>query len=349
MTTYTIYANTNDHYVSSNNTTYSTARSGGTLSDDTTNDQWDGAQWIFSGTTYYCFEYFVSFDTSAIPAGTPALIQLKQTVGSLVSAPSQTINYAQSAWSGGTGDWIAGASLPTAEYAISVENATAAGTQLSSTSAPSDIPRSATYELVGYSSLLKAGTAPTTGTLARLRTTKYTGTASDPVLVVIIATHSTVTAAGGSFTLNGASGVAALSSGGTSYAVPTDVLSADGTSYAVSADALSSDDTSYTISSSQSYTILRYGRHMAAAAGSFVVAGQDAILTSVRAMASAFGSFALTGRDAALLFAGATSAIYGSFELAGQAALMGIRRFPPIDRVITFISNRLDTDRTLEL
>ena len=111
MTTTTFFANTNDGYIESANATYSTARSGGTLTAFSVGQDFNCGQAL----GFSVYEAFVSFDTSSIPDTddvTNAVLSLY--VSSDQSATDFVLEARSYSWSAGgltTGDYVAGASL----------------------------------------------------------------------------------------------------------------------------------------------------------------------------------------------------------------------------------------------
>jgi hypothetical protein len=109
----TVYSSSADGYVSSSNATYATARAGGTLAADATLAQLPVGQ-RFSSPNHICYEQFISWDTSSIPAGaTVTLATISLYVQLDQSDTDFTIEVRPYDWSTTvtTADWIAGASL----------------------------------------------------------------------------------------------------------------------------------------------------------------------------------------------------------------------------------------------
>lgn len=274
MTVYTVFADTNDHHVICTNATYATARSGaGTKTDYTTNITAPMPQ-VLSAGVYYCSEYFLSFDTSVIPAGTPAAVFLDVFLAATQTAATQVIDFAEFAWSGGTADYIAGASLSASpQFSRSFSNGEAAGYKTTTTN-PANVARSATYKLVGYARFLRTGSAPTDATDLTLYTANQSGTANDPRLRVGISTPYTLAMDAGAFSLAGQA--ANLRHGRVNKANV-------GTFAMTGRDAL-----------------LNSIRAFRADRGSFAFTGMDAGLRADRIVLAAAGAFALIGKAAAL-------------------------------------------------
>ena len=116
MATTTVYAGTNDGYITSVNATYATARSGGTLS--VTNAGVD--LWIdqYNGSPYELYCAYLEFDTSGIPdtdvvSAARLYLYPETTFGPIFGSPGALEAYAYD-WGGGTlttADWVAGASV----------------------------------------------------------------------------------------------------------------------------------------------------------------------------------------------------------------------------------------------
>lgn len=274
MTVYTVYADTNDHHVISQNATYATARSGGgTKTDFPANTTVNMAQTL-SGGTYSCTEYFLSFDTSAIPAVTPAAVFLDVYTQVIQTAPTQVIDFAEFAWTGGTADYIAGASLSASPQFSRTFTGADSSAYKTTTTNPSDIARDAAYKLVCYTRNLRASTAPTDATGITLYTANFSGTANDPRIRVAIATPYTLAMDTGAFTL---AGQAASLRYGRKTAASAGSFAMTGR------DAL-----------------LNSVRAFRADQGSFAFTGMDARLRADRIVLAAAGVFALIGRAAAL-------------------------------------------------
>ena len=116
MATTTVYAGTNDGYLTSVHATYATARSGGTLS--VTNAGVD--LWIdqYNGSPYELYCAYLEFDTSGIPdtdvvSAARLYLYPETTFGPIFGSPGALEAYAYD-WGGGTlttADWVAGASV----------------------------------------------------------------------------------------------------------------------------------------------------------------------------------------------------------------------------------------------
>jgi hypothetical protein len=206
MATYVIYADAADGWVYSQNATYTTARSGGTLAADNSGAVTAVGQRLATS-VYYCHETFLSFDTSSV-VGTPdsASLELYGYSSDTDGVGGWTVNARAYDWGASltTGDWIAGASLSgnalratfaSSSFATSAYNAfTAESTFKDNLANP--------VRLVLSSSRHEAGTVPanstTTGDAADERlifqTTDTSGTSQDPKLTIVAYVSRTYTA-----------------------------------------------------------------------------------------------------------------------------------------------------------
>ena len=199
MATYVIYADAADGYVSSENTTYSTARAGSTL------DAQTGYAQVFCGQektvgTYYLYEAFLSFDTSSVPAArTSATLSLYVHDDSSTAADF-TINARAYDWGSTltTGDFVAGASL--SGNALRASRSTSGLTLNAYNDLTSDSSfvsnLSNPVRLLLSSSRMENGDVPGTSTQEYIafRSTDQTGTSNDPKLTIVAYTASTFTA-----------------------------------------------------------------------------------------------------------------------------------------------------------
>ncbi len=193
MTTYTFYADVWDGYINSSNATYATARSGaGTLSVPFTFTVYVGQQ--LSGGVYYCFEGFISFNTSSIGAAAPVSSATLTCYFQNSSADASfTLNARAHNWGAGltTGDYIAGASLSADQLLASIavtSGSPPTGSQALTSDAafPAGINTSGTTYLVLSSSLHQANTAPTGNEYIGFASDEN-GTSKAPKLTVIAA------------------------------------------------------------------------------------------------------------------------------------------------------------------
>lgn len=110
MATYTIYSSTEDGYIQSSSTSYSTARSGGSLSSNNTVEIGIGQN--RSGSTRSCYEAFFLFDLSDVAGeATQATISLYGLYD--LSTTNFTAEIRTNPWGGSltTADWVAGGDL----------------------------------------------------------------------------------------------------------------------------------------------------------------------------------------------------------------------------------------------
>lgn len=191
MTVATIFAGTNDGQMRCNNATYLTARSGGgTFTVDTTNTDQLSGQELFSG-QYYCYEYALDFDTSAIPAN--AIISsavLSLAAGTKGDGTTSAIHRARLSDWGATltsADWVPGASLaalPLLAHIAQTAVATSGYNALTDDAMAANIVKGGNTRMLMVTDRMEAATVPTTTEFVRWRTSDTAGTTSDPKLVI---------------------------------------------------------------------------------------------------------------------------------------------------------------------
>jgi hypothetical protein len=192
MAVVTVYSDAADGMVTSANATYATARSGGTLTADTTGTAITIGQTsppLYS-TEYYCYEGFFGFDTSLVPD----IATISTAVLGLVSASDFSFNeFTIEArlydWSTTvtTADWVAGASLSAltslATFATSGW-ATSGYNSFTDVAMPANINKSGFTRIICYSSRHSGNNTPTTLEFVSVYSGDNTGTVSDPKLVI---------------------------------------------------------------------------------------------------------------------------------------------------------------------
>lgn len=194
MPTYTFYSGTGGGYLQSSSTSYSTARAGSSIGGITNDDLVVGQARI--GSTRYCYESFLSFDLSGLPAGTITAATLRLWGTYQGSGPDFTVNARSRSWvSGGltSADWVAGASLSSltllASFATSGFNASGYNDFTSQAALLTAAAARGTLEVILCSSRHEAGDDPASGTddLVQFSSADASGTSQDPVLEVTIA------------------------------------------------------------------------------------------------------------------------------------------------------------------
>jgi hypothetical protein len=165
MTQSTFYAITNDGTLRSSNAVYLTARSGGTLANDT-NEAVIGHQFA---TTYQCQEYFTGFDTSTIPDDDVIDSVVLSLYCETDNSATDCLMYARLRNWGGTlenADWVPGADLSALTLLASKTTtglSTVAYTDFTSEAAfAANINKTGTTYMVMSTELLEAGTTPAT-------------------------------------------------------------------------------------------------------------------------------------------------------------------------------------------
>lgn len=201
MTTFTIYASANDHYITSTDATYSNARSGaGSKTDDSSGTSLFVGQ-LYPGGSYSVYQAFLSFDTSSVPAISPDSIELALYLGAASLTSTKQFNASERSWSGGAGDFVAGASLSglSGFGSRNFTNGEAAGYK--AFPGPSDVARTSAYKLIVYANDQQTNTVPTSADRLIFSSADTSGTTQDPKLTITI-TYK-LTAAAGAYTLTG--------------------------------------------------------------------------------------------------------------------------------------------------
>lgn len=179
MTTYTIYASTNDQWIRSSDSTWLTARSGGTLTFDNTSTFVACASY-FSSPNYRCDQAFLQFDLSAVPPGKPTTMSL--TLAWLQGGSTDSGRIAETTFGGSTADFVPGANLAAlTQFATFTFDGAGSPQAVSSTHNP---PRSAAYQLVVYSRDQESATATSSTVNRSFSSSNTAGTASDPVITI---------------------------------------------------------------------------------------------------------------------------------------------------------------------
>jgi len=193
VTTTTIFGDTGDGGIASEDATYATAGSGAGLIVDTVSTDIRVGQRFAAG-TYRIYEAFLAFDTSAI--GSDQVIEsveLSLKAGADFSDQDFTIQVRPRAWlaSGLTSaDWVPVTSLSGLTLLATFETVSwpAVGTYAVFTSEAaftSALNLGGMTELVICSSRSTSSTAPAADEYVRYQTAKASGTSDDPQLVVV--------------------------------------------------------------------------------------------------------------------------------------------------------------------
>lgn len=200
MTTivYDVYANTDDHYIQSSNASYATARAGSGLADTSTGASLVAGQRNDAG-TYRVFQAFLHFNTSGLPAKAPDTLTCK--IKCTTNSGTKRFDLREKSWSGGTGDFVAGASLSSL---VAFGNTTISATGVITFNGPTSFARSATYGLVLYAYDQENNAAPAGYELFFFAGAETAGTVDDPYLTYTdVITDYTMAATVGTFTLTG--------------------------------------------------------------------------------------------------------------------------------------------------
>ena len=202
MTTYVVYSDTNDGYVRSSDTSYATAREGGGGLSVFTFGNLSAGQ-ALSGGTYYVHQPMLSFDTSAVPAGTDSGILISLNV---TTARSKVFEIWEHAWTPpiSTAAFVAGSSLAS-KTLFGTHTPSATGRRSWSSSLTS-IPRSSGYRVLVAAEEQRTNVAPTGDSMFIFNPADTSGTTSDPYLQFDSAGGSTtITITAASLSLTGQS------------------------------------------------------------------------------------------------------------------------------------------------
>ena len=197
MSSGTYYSASTDGVVQSSNAVYATARSGSTL---TIINAGVGANGLafgqrLNGGTYYVWETFLGFDTSAIPETatiTSAILSI------YIDTDGSTTNFITdayiSAWGPtlATTDYIAGANLGALTKVATLDSTgatTGAHNAFTNVAMPANIDKAGTTYILLASANTASNTAPTGDEYLLGSAQEYTGTDRDPKLTVAW-THS---------------------------------------------------------------------------------------------------------------------------------------------------------------
>ena len=203
MTVFTIYANSNDHFIYGSSATYSTARAGSGLVDNTGGIGHQAGQQLAAG-NYYVYQAFLSFDLSAVPAGTLGSSKLTLDTFAAHGSVAKTYWASEFAWSGGTSDFVAGASLSGLTGFGNRSFASGEATGAKDFTGPASLPRSSTYKLAVFAQDQRDNVAPASGVggFIAFNAAEQSGTSQDPRITITGINYS-MAAGAGSFTLAG--------------------------------------------------------------------------------------------------------------------------------------------------
>lgn len=205
MTTYTIYPSS-DHKVDSSGASYAIRRAGsGTLTYSTT----DAEEAIGYENPSFFRQAFFAFNTSGAGAQTPGE-QVKFTFVSSLVDGSPTAKLGESSWSGGTGDFIAGASLTGLPLFGSVSPIV--GTNVITKS--SSVTRTSAYKLIMWGTQQESATDPAAHKRFAVYLSERSGTTDDPRLTITIPPIGTLSASIGEFGVSSTAGAKASATGG---------------------------------------------------------------------------------------------------------------------------------------
>lgn len=188
-TTYTIYGSTADGIIDSVSGVYTTARSGGSFTVNTSSTSLSYIGQYLEGASYHCFEAFLRFDTSAV-AGTISAATLNIFVGDLSTVSGGTLNARRRNFSTtlASGDWVAGASVSgntlIASKAFNSMTGDARNDLTSEAAFLTNINQSGNTDIMLTTARFEAGTTPTTYEMTNCVAADETGTTDDPRLTI---------------------------------------------------------------------------------------------------------------------------------------------------------------------
>lgn len=195
----TVFSDASDGSITSSSTTYSTARAGSSLTPSTTSAAETVGQ-NRAASTRFCFEGFVSFDTSSIPDTDTVSDAVLSIYGAGDSSTTDfTMNARTSNWGATltTGDWVAGASLSgltlLATYSTASGWSAVAYNDFSSgVNMPAAIDKAGITYILLSSSRHEAGNDPAGNEFVNWYAAEQAGTTQDPKLTVTHAVPATV-------------------------------------------------------------------------------------------------------------------------------------------------------------
>ncbi|MEU8195245.1 hypothetical protein AB0C10_15840 [Microbispora amethystogenes] len=188
----TVYSSTADGRIESGSSSYSTARAGGTFIVTTSDVTRYIGQW-FSGSTYYCYQGYVSFDTSAIAdTDDVTAVSLAMWLVTDDSVTDFTLEAREKDWGASltSADWVAGASLSglTLMATLNSNGIGATGQYKTFTSQPAFLSATNLKTGVVYlclsSSRQRAGNTPSGDEGLQLSMADTSGTTQDPRLTI---------------------------------------------------------------------------------------------------------------------------------------------------------------------
>lgn len=198
MTTYTIYGDTADGYIVSYAATYANARAGSGTLEENTSGTLDVGQFVIGD--YYCYESFISFDTSSITDSETVSAATLSIYGFFdYSTTNFTVNARTRDWGASltTGDWVAGASVSAntllATFASAGFSASGYNAFTSEVAMLAAVNKTGTTRMMLSSSRHEGNNTPGGDESLSFLSADESGTTTDPKLVVEAA------AAGGGF------------------------------------------------------------------------------------------------------------------------------------------------------
>lgn len=198
MSSLVVFAGTTDGHLQSFSTTYLTARSGGgTINVDTASTTFSVGQEKFSS-TYYCYEGFVQFDTSALGASvtvSAAVLSLWGSSQQVAGSSAFTTNARVSNWGAAltSADYIAGASLTGLTLCAHLAQASVtqgAYNAFVDDAMAANVAKTGTTYLILESTRLENADVPTSTEYESWNSSDTAGTSADPKLTVTYSSYT---------------------------------------------------------------------------------------------------------------------------------------------------------------
>lgn len=186
MPTYTFYSDTTDGHILSTNGTYSTARSGGTLTADTSGT----IAIVGQSNNYSCWEAFLQFDTtfinfaSTISSATLSMYGYTSWLTNHFTVEARSYDWGTALT---TADWVAGASLSALTSLATFATtgfSTSAYNDFTDVALPANINKSGSTRIICYSSRHSGNNTPTSGEYVQFYMSDQADTTNDPKLTV---------------------------------------------------------------------------------------------------------------------------------------------------------------------
>lgn len=179
MTTYTIYPSADHHVQTNTETTYAIARAGSGTKTYVASDSYVNVGYNHTNRFH---QAFMSFNLSSAGVETPGeTVRLSLMVGDNIG--TSTIKAGESAWSGGTGDFIAGASLTGLPLFGSMTPSSSARSEITKSGS---VARSSAYKLALWGTQQENASGPGTHKYVGIYLSEAFGTTDDPYMTIAV-------------------------------------------------------------------------------------------------------------------------------------------------------------------